>query len=143
MPRLRGARRVDQRAFGLEKRARAAGDRSRRPRQRRDRHKQAANTKFQEGEETMATNTAQGSTAKTGGTGAASYKDLMKEQFKVDATWLSGFAVAIVVATLVMAASGVPAGWVAAIAVFLSALVLMGAMNHKLSQLIVAVQSQR
>jgi hypothetical protein len=37
----------------------------------------------------------------------------------------------------------VPAGWVAAIAVFLSALVLMGAVNHKLSQLIVAVQQQR
>ena len=91
----------------------------------------------------MATKTAQGSTAKTDGTAAQSYKELMKEQFKVDATWISGFAIVIVVATLAMAGAGVPAGWVAAISVFLSALVLMGAMNHKLSQLIVAVQQQR
>jgi hypothetical protein len=90
----------------------------------------------------MATKTAQGSTAKTGSKAGESYKELMKEQFKVDATWISGFAIAIVVATLVMAAAGVPAGWVAAISVFLSALVLMGAVNHKLSQLIVAVQQQ-
>ena len=91
----------------------------------------------------MATKSAQGSSASGGSKAQPSYKDLMKEQFKVDATWLSGFAIAIVLATLVMAAAGVPAGWVAAIAVFLSALVLMGAMNHKLSQLIVAVQQQR
>lgn len=92
----------------------------------------------------MATKTAANKTAQSSSSGkaSASYKDLMKEQFKVDATWLSGFAIAIVVATLVMAAAGVPAGWVAAISVFLSALVLMGAMNHKLSQLIVAVQQQ-
>ena len=91
----------------------------------------------------MATKNTQGASATTGSKTAPSYKDLMKEQFKVDATWLSGFAIAIVVATLVMAAAGVPAGWVTAISVFLSALVLMGAMNHKLSQLIVAVQQQR
>mgnify|MGYP006273277213 FL=1 len=91
----------------------------------------------------MATKNTQGASANTGSKTAPSYKDLMKEQFKVDATWLSGFAIAIVVATLVMAAAGVPTGWVAAISVFLSALVLMGAMNHKLSQLIVAVQQQR
>ncbi|MDZ7713993.1 MAG: hypothetical protein U5L06_13225 [Rhodovibrio sp.] len=91
----------------------------------------------------MATNTAQSSSKSAGKTTGQSYKDLMKEQFKVDATWLSGFAISIVVATLVMAAAGVPAGWVAAIAVFLSAMVLMGAVNHKLSQLIVAVQQQR
>jgi hypothetical protein len=91
----------------------------------------------------MATKTAQGSSTSTGSKAAQNYKELMKEQFKVDATWLSGFAIAIVVATLVMAAAGVPAGWVAAISVFLSALVLMGAVNHKLSQLIVAVQQQR
>jgi hypothetical protein len=103
----------------------------------------ATSTDRTEGEETMATKTAQGSSASGGSKSAPNYKDLMKEQFKVDATWLSGFAIAIVVATLVMAAAGVPAGWVAAIAVFLSALVLMGAVNHKLSQLIVAVQQQR
>ena len=91
----------------------------------------------------MATKTAQASSASTGSKPAQNYKELMKEQFKVDATWLSGFAIAIVVATLAMAAAGVPAGWVAAISVFLSALVLMGAVNHKLSQLIVAVQQQR
>ena len=91
----------------------------------------------------MATKNTQGASANTGSKTAPSYKDLMKEQFKVDATWLSGFAIAIVVATLVMAAAGVPAGWVTAISVFLSALVLMGAMTHKLSQLIVAVQQQR
>jgi hypothetical protein len=78
----------------------------------------------------------------TNSTAKQSYKELMKDQFKVDATWLSGFAVVIVIATLVMAATGVPAGWTAAIAVFLSAITLMGAINHKLSQLIVAVQSK-
>ncbi|MBK1668498.1 hypothetical protein CKO28_10680 [Rhodovibrio sodomensis] len=91
----------------------------------------------------MATKTGPGAASNTGRAAAQSYKELMKEQFKVDATWLSGFAIVIVVATLVMAAAGVPAGWLAAIAVFLSALVVMGAVNHKLSQLIVAVQQQR
>lgn len=91
----------------------------------------------------MATRTAATKTAQTGSTASQqSYKELMKEQFKVDATWLSGFAIAIVVATLVMAGAGVPAGWMTAISVFLSALVVMGAVIHKLSQLIVAVQQR-
>ena len=91
----------------------------------------------------MATKTAETKTAQTGSAaGQQSYKDLMKEQFKVDATWLSGFAIAIVLASFVMAGAGVPSGWVTAIAVFLSALVVMGAITHKLSQLIVAVQQR-
>lgn len=91
---------------------------------------------------TAQSSTAKSSTAKNGSSTRPSYKELMKEQFKIDATWLSGFAIAIVVATLVMAGAGVPAGWVAAFSVFLSAIVVMGAVNHKLSQLIVAVQQQ-
>jgi steroid 5-alpha reductase family enzyme len=64
-----------------------------------------------------------------------------REQSKIDAVWIAGFGITIVVATLVMAGIGVGGGWAAAIAVFLSALTLLGALASKLTQVIVAIRS--